>query len=197
MLRFGIVTNVDEKRAMVRVNFQDMDGTISYWLPVLVPKSHKDRYYYMPDIGEHVVCLMDETCEEGVVLGAIYSEADNPPERSKDKYHIKFADGTTIEYDRAEHKLRADVKGDVSIKVTGRCDVNCQNQIFIRSATNITIQAPSLNMKGGSPAEGEFEGNFRIRGNLYVYGNIETEGNINASGSIIDAGGNTNHHNHY
>lgn len=190
MLRFGIVVAVDETKGMVRVQYTDMDGEVSYWLAVLKPKTLKDKAYWMPDIGEHVAVLIDENAEEGVVLGAIYSSSDAVPVSSKDKYHVKFNDGTVIEYDRTEHKLKADVKGDIEIKATGRADVDCQSQIYIKSATNITIQAPSINMKGGSPAEGLFEGNFRLIGNL------EVEGNIHATGSIIDESGNTNHHSH-
>jgi phage baseplate assembly protein V len=193
-----VITQIDESRALARVQFTDMDGVLSYWLSVLKQKTLKDKQYWMPDIGEHVACLIDENGEEGVVLGAIYSDADAVPVSSKDKCHIKFNDGTVIEYDRASHKLYADVKGDIDVKATGRCDINCQSQIYIKSATNITIQAPSLNMKGGSPANGVFEGTFRLIGNLIVEsGNIDVlQGNINAAGNIIDGSGNTNHHTH-
>lgn len=198
MLRFGVITQIDESKALVRAQFTDMDGVLSYWLSVLKQKTLKDKQYWMPDIGEHVACLIDENGEEGVVLGAIYSDADTVPVSSKDKYHVKFNDGTVIEYDRAAHKLYADIKGDIDVKATGRCDIDCQSQIYVKSATNITIQAPSLNMKGGSPANGVFEGTFRLIGNLIVEnGNIDVlQGNINAAGNIIDGSGNTNHHTH-
>ncbi len=105
MLKFGIVTNIDEKQAKARVQFQDNDGIPSYWLPVLQAKTLKDKFYILPDIGEQVVCLMDENLEDGVILGAIYSDADTCPVISKDKCKIKFQDDTEIEYDRVEHVL--------------------------------------------------------------------------------------------
>lgn len=190
MLRFGVVTHIDETKAQVRVQFQDIDNVISYWLPVLKQKTLKDKQYWMPDIGEHVACVIDEHAEEGIVLGAIYSDADAVPVGSRDKYHVKFNDGTVIEYDRAAHKLTADVKGDINVKVTGRAHINCKGQIYVKSETNITIQAPLVNIRGYSPTEGIFDGNLRIIGNLDV------QGNITATGSIIDSGGNTNHHSH-
>ncbi len=104
MLRFGIVTNIDEKTARARVQF-DSDELSSYWLSVLQAKTQKDKFYFMPDKGEHVACLMDEKSEAGVILGAIYSDLDEVPVVSKDKFKIKFEDGTEIEYDRAEHVL--------------------------------------------------------------------------------------------
>lgn len=192
LLRFGVVTQTDESKALVRVQFTDMDGMLSYWLPVLHHKTLNDKQYWMPDIGEHVVCLMDENAEEGVVIGAIYSTSDVVPVSSKDKYYVRFNDGTVIEYDRAAHRLTADVKGDIKIKITGKCDADVQGTVTVKSTSNIILQAPSINIMsytGGSSA-GYITGDFNIIGNLNV------EGNIHATGSIIDDGGNTNNHSH-
>jgi phage baseplate assembly protein V len=104
MLKFGVVTNINEKTAKVRVRFAE-DNLLSYWLPVIQAKTLKDKFYVLPDLGEHVVCLMDENLEDGVILGAIYSDADLVPVISKDKFKIKFNDSTEIEYDRVEHIL--------------------------------------------------------------------------------------------
>lgn len=104
MLRFGIVTNINEKECRARVQF-DSDELSSYWLFVMQAKTQKDKFYFMPDIGEHVACLMDERCEAGVILGAVYSDLDEVPVISKDKFKIKFNDGAEIEYDRKEHVL--------------------------------------------------------------------------------------------
>ena len=68
MLKFAIVTNIDEKQATARVQFQDSDGIPSYWLPVLQAKTLKDKFYILPDVGEHVVCLMDENLERLQIL---------------------------------------------------------------------------------------------------------------------------------
>lgn len=104
MLRYGIVTNIDEKTCHARVQFAE-DELSSYWLAILQAKTQKDKFYFMPDIGEHVACLMDERCEAGVILGAIYSDLDEVPVVSKDKFKISFQDGTQLEYDRKEHEL--------------------------------------------------------------------------------------------
>lgn len=45
MLRFGIVTNIDELKACARVQFQDGDGMVSFWLSVLQSKTYRDRAY--------------------------------------------------------------------------------------------------------------------------------------------------------
>ena len=105
MLRFGIVTNIDELKACARVQFNDSDGMVSYWLSVLQAKTYRDKFYILPDIGEQVVCLMDKNIEEGVILGSIYSGIDECPVISKDKVNFKFQDGAEFEYDRKEHVL--------------------------------------------------------------------------------------------
>lgn len=104
MLRYGIVTNIDEKECRARVQFGS-DELTSYWLAILQAKTQKDKFYFMPDIGEHVACFMDERSEAGVILGAIYSDLDEVPVVSKDKFKVKFGDGTEIEYDRKENEL--------------------------------------------------------------------------------------------
>jgi phage baseplate assembly protein gpV len=104
-LRLGIVKEQDVSLARLRVIFNEFDQMLSYWLPVVVPKTQNDKAYWLPDIGEQVVCLMDARDEAGVVLGAIYSQADATPVQNADKFHLGFKDGTSIEYDRASHVL--------------------------------------------------------------------------------------------
>jgi phage baseplate assembly protein V len=121
MIRRGIVVAVDEKTAKVRVQMPDLDNIVSNWLPVINHKTHQDKAYWMPDIGEYVIVAFDEEGEhsDGYVLGAIYNEADKPPITDKNKYFIRFADGTEIEYDRQQHNLRISVKGNITIEATG------------------------------------------------------------------------------
>jgi phage baseplate assembly protein gpV len=103
--RVGIVQAQDAARAKVRVVFPDYDEVISWWLPVIFAKTQNDKAYWIPDIGEQVVCLMDLRDEAGAVLGAIYSDADPPPENSADKFHLGFKDGASFDYDRVAHVL--------------------------------------------------------------------------------------------
>jgi phage baseplate assembly protein gpV len=101
--RVGIVQAQDPAHAKVRVVFPDYDEMISWWLPVVFAKTQNDKAYWIPDIGEQVVCLMDLRDEAGAVLGAIYSSADVPPVNNADKFHLGFKDGAHFDYDRAAH----------------------------------------------------------------------------------------------
>jgi phage baseplate assembly protein gpV len=103
--RVGIVQQQDTARAKVRVVFPDYDEVTSWWLPVLFAKTQNDKVYWIPDVGEQVVCLMDLRDEAGAVLGAIYSMADGTPVDSADKLHLGFKDNARFEYDRSSHVL--------------------------------------------------------------------------------------------
>ena len=104
MLKFGTVTNINPMTAKARVQFAEDDLT-SYWLPIIQRKTLNDKYYTVVDIGEHVACLMDENCEDGVILGAIYTSLDEVPAISNLQHLIKFEDGSCIEFNRDTQML--------------------------------------------------------------------------------------------
>jgi phage baseplate assembly protein gpV len=117
--RVGIVQQQDAAHAKVRVVFPDYDEVVSWWLPVIFAKTQNDKAYWIPDVGEQVVCLMDLRDEAGAVLGAIYSNADLPPVNSADKFHLAFKDGTSVDYDRGAHVLELKFQDHGEIKYDG------------------------------------------------------------------------------
>jgi len=114
--RVGLVVERDVARVAVRVQFPERDQMVSWWLPIVVPKTQDDKWLWLPDEGEQEVCLMDEHDEAGVVLGAIYSAADRAPVESTEKFHVAFKDGTKAEYDRATHVMRVDYSDQAVVK---------------------------------------------------------------------------------
>lgn len=104
MLRFGIVSQINPILVQARVHFGDDDST-SYWLPVLQTKTLKDKFYVMPDIGEQVVCLMDENSEDGVILGAIYSTEDKAAINTEKQLSMNLDDGSSINADKENQTL--------------------------------------------------------------------------------------------
>jgi len=124
MIRFGKVVAVDDKNAKVRVQIEDADAVVTYWLPVLHSKAQDDKAYWLPDVGELVVCAFYENdWDTGVVLGAVYNEKDRTPAQTRDKAVILFKDGTRIEYDRAAHKLSIHCVGDIEIVAQGNVTI--------------------------------------------------------------------------
>jgi phage baseplate assembly protein V len=192
-LRFGFVTAVDAATHRVRVRLPDLDDLETYWLPVLVARTHQDHFEHLPDVGEHVALLLDPRGEEGVVLGALYSARDPSPGGSSDITRATFADGTTVEYDRAAHRLLVSVRGPVTIIADGAVQVQ---------APSVTLDTPSTTCTGHALIQGRLtvQGGIRVSGGggaaASISGNVHVDGNIDASGSIMDGGGNSNHHSH-
>lgn len=98
MLKYGTVTEVDPK-GFVRVKIEE-DEIVTQPIAVIFRRTSKDKDYMLPDVGDHVACLVDENCEDGVCLGAIYSEADAAPYTDANKSGVKFSNGDVIEFDR-------------------------------------------------------------------------------------------------
>jgi phage baseplate assembly protein V len=149
MFRVGLVQAQDASKCAVRVVFPDRDQLQSWWLPVIVLKTQNDKSYWLPDIGEQVVCLMDEYDEDGAVIGAIYSSADVPPVQSPDKLHMEFRDGCAIEYDRSSHAMTIGLPsgGALGISANGA-------SISIDASGNVTITAAGQIAFGGGSLRG-------------------------------------------
>ena len=113
MVKVGIVESFNQNNATARVVFEDANLK-SYDLPIMVKQTKDNKDYWVPDIDEPVICIFLPTgIESGFILGAYYNQKDKPPVTDQNKRTVKFKDGTIIEYDRKQHKLTADVKGDM------------------------------------------------------------------------------------
>ncbi len=184
IIRVGVVVSTYPERGTVRVRFLDQDGEVSYEMRVLVRKTHRDRDYWMPDVGEQVLCaFLPYGREQGFVLGAFYSSADPVSVADQEVRRVEFANGAYVEHDRRTGNVRVETPGEVEVRAKGT--------VRIVSATQVVIMAPNVVIKAeGGATTATMEGNFTLMGNLEVIGNIH------ATGTIIDEGGNTNHHSH-
>jgi phage baseplate assembly protein V len=190
-LKYGIVSEV--KKGFVRVKFEEDDGIVSDWLPALVKKSKTDKESNPLEINEHVVCIMDRYCEEGICLGAIYNEVDTPdPGEAAGKFRKLFSDGTLIEYDKNAHKLTVDVKGTLEAKATGDVSIDTNSNLKGTAGINATIEAPAINLTGNVVVSGSLEAaaiavaaggsvSMKDGAKLNIDGGISTTGEIDAS----------------
>ncbi|MDR1311096.1 MAG: phage baseplate assembly protein V [Burkholderiaceae bacterium] len=193
-LKFGTVSAVDEATAQVRVRLPDVDNMRTDWLPVLTRKTKQDKDYWLPDIGEHIAVLLDANGEDGLVLGAVFSDADSVPIVSRDKWHKSFADGASLEYDRAAHKLT--VTGGIQHVV-----VEVGADVLVKSGTKVTVDTPDTEFTGNVTVNGKltYKGGMSGSGGstaAAIEGNVQVSGNVTASGTIMDGSGNSNHHSH-
>ena len=173
-IKFGTVSA--SKPGFARVRLPDADNMRTMWLPIAYPKTQNDQVCWTYDNGEQVAVLMDGRGEDGVILGAVYSEADPPPTDSSDKFIVKFKDGAVFEYDRATHT--ATLQG--------------MQNVFIQAGTKVTIDAADtevmgnltvgkvLSANGGLTAKAGAGGEAAVT----IEGNARVNGSLSASGSI-------------
>lgn len=121
----GKVTTIDSTTGTVRVEIEEQDNKISAPLLVLYRGTLKNKDYWMPKVGERVLCLFTKR-SEGFVLGAYYSDGTPPPCTDPDKRCIEFEDGSMIEYDAKTHKLNLSVTGEINIESKGPVKINGQ-----------------------------------------------------------------------
>lgn len=90
-LRYGYVSAYDAVRHMARIRFPDKDSLVSFWLPVLVLNSKRNKQEAHLDIDEHVACIMlGNGLEAGIVLGAIWDDKNLPPCQNHDRFCMEF-----------------------------------------------------------------------------------------------------------
>jgi len=198
LVKIGVVKRYNPDSHTAVVEFKDFETVISRELQIAEPFTHQNKSYMPLREGQKVLCLLlpQSGTTDGFILGTVYDADNPPPVKDKNKFHVRFEDGTTLEYDTDKHKLTASVKGDVEIEVSGHMTAVVEKEILIKSSTQVTIQAPKINLQNNSPTVGYMEGDFQLEGTLTVKGHLEVEGDIHATGAIIDEGGNTPHHTH-
>lgn len=172
MLKFGIVSEVDPQKSLVRVKFEDI-GIVSDWLPIVGSGSLKDKQYSIPSINEHVVCIMDHRVEDGACLGTIYNKQDTPAFNSADKRGIQFEDGSTVYYDKGDKKLYVESKGTISIKSADKVELLASGQDVEVTCSKMTLNG-DLEINGGISANGDMD----MTGDMNVIGTVDATGII-------------------
>lgn len=123
-VRTGIVTHRYPQKATVRVKLVGYrDNYVSHELPVIYRATRRNKDYYLPDIGEHVVCLFEGSgLEEGYVLGAIYSTEDRPtaPLSADDGEVYGFEDdsGMSMRFNRARRSAEIEHSSGSRVSMT-------------------------------------------------------------------------------
>lgn len=126
LIRVGRVSSVYPERCTARVVFDDRDDLVSYELTPLGRGSYRTKDYWMPDLDEQVLCLfLPNGNAEGFILGTRFNDEDKPPVEEKEKRHLRFADGTFIEYDQKTHTLTIDLlPSNGTVVINGHLVVN-------------------------------------------------------------------------
>ena len=116
IVKYGRVSSVNPANMTAKVLLDDEDNKVSYDLSIIVQNSKCNKDYALPDVGERVVCLfLDRENTAGFIVGAVYSSNNMPLHNNADVRAVDFADGTSIEYNRATGSLRINCTGDLII----------------------------------------------------------------------------------
>lgn len=124
IIRIGRVSSIDVNTNTVRVAFSDKDDLVSGNLMIVNRGSMVDKDYWIPDIDEQVLCLMQPNASgkglnDGFILGSFFSAEDPQQESSADVRAVKFSDGTVVKHDRKTGNLTINATGDISIIAGG------------------------------------------------------------------------------
>lgn len=119
----GVVSAVFPERATATVYFESLNVT-SRELHIGVHGTTRSQEYWMPAVGESVLCLfLSDKSREGFIVCSYYNEVDKPPSTSVNKRVIRFEDGTGIEYDSQSKVMSINAKGPIQIKSGGNVHV--------------------------------------------------------------------------
>lgn len=125
LIRPGRIVEVDYPAARARVAIEPL---ITGWLPFMAPRAGDDRAWHPPEVGEQVIVLSPSgDTEQGFILiGAIFQDAYPAPADRPTVDRRTYADGAVIEYDRAAHRLTAQLPagGEVEIIAPGGVTIN-------------------------------------------------------------------------
>ncbi|ELY6335822.1 phage baseplate assembly protein V [Cronobacter sakazakii] len=193
-LQTGTVSAVDADGVKARVRLPECDNMRTNWLDVLQRNTQNNKDYWLPDVGEQVKVLLDENGEDGVILGAVYSDVDKPPLGNKDVRGTTFSDGAAFSYNRASHTLT--IRGGIEHMV-----IECSTDVMVKTQ-KATIDAQQTEVTGDLLVRGKltYEGGMAGSGGegaaATIQGNVEIEGNAHSTGSMLSDGDNSNHHSH-
>ena len=131
--KFGIVS--EAKPGFAKVFFMQ-DDIVTDWFPLVLPYTMTDKVGYILNVKEHVACLCDERCEEGVILGAIHSNPE-PADTgaTANKFRQIFQDGGLFEYDKQLHKYNIK-NNSVSVKTIITEIIQAVQQIVVLQGNN-------------------------------------------------------------
>ncbi|EBA9223441.1 phage baseplate assembly protein V [Salmonella enterica] len=174
LIRVGVVSDIDEKGVTARVTFDDQDDVTSASLQVIVKNTDENADYWMPDVGEQVLCLfLPVGPQQGFILGSFYDEMHTPPANTVNKRVIKFRNGTRIENDRESNSLLVDAVGDVTVKATGTVTIDAPETIITGNTTVKGLLTYLGGLKGSSEGgtAADIQGEIKVtKGDVVVDG---------------------------
>jgi phage baseplate assembly protein V len=141
LVRLGHIEQVDYPTARARVRTGE---NLTGWLPWVTRRAGEDVDWWAPEVGEQVILFSPGgDPASAVIMGAIYQASHPAPADTHQVHRTRYADGTTVEYDREGSTL--------TINCVGTVIVNAEGQVNVTAGDKATIDAPAIHHNGGSP----------------------------------------------
>lgn len=184
LVRVGTVAQLNVAEARVTV---DLGGLVTDWLPWLTARAGATRTWSAPRPGEQVLVLAPfGDLAQAVVLPAIYQDAYPAPAASQAREHVVFPDGSSVDYDSAQHQLTVTAG-------SGRVVVHCGQATI--NAGQVTLNAAQTTCTGALTVQGPFayqagmtgSGSSSIAGDLAVAGGLANKG-VNVGAGHVHSG---------
>lgn len=173
------VVAVDLVAGKVRVS--DGGNWTSAWLRWHAQAAGKARHWRAPSLGEQGA-LISPSGEpaQGTFVPGLYGDAGAQPDNRDHVEVWRFDDGGSLVYDWAANSYTITLpSGTVAVKVGGT-EVVVTDSAINAQTTTVTVEAPSITLKGA----------------VLIDGPLRVTGDIRGGGSIIDTAGNTPNHKH-
>ncbi len=208
MIRYGVVEQLDEEGAKVRVR---SGGILTDWLKWRTQRAGPDSDWWAPEVGEQVVILSpDGEMNQALILGSINSNQFPPPGNRKTLHRVTYQDGAVKEYDREASTDRATYpdgtvieynatagtytlsfsggsvievdanSGDMLADLTGNLTATVAKTLQAEVGTSATVTSPIITLNG----------NVNINGNLNLAGALAAVPGSGAAGSGATLQGN-------
>jgi len=174
MVRWGIISELGtgEYLGYARVSFDEVD-MVSAWLPMPSTSTKTAKVWNTIEVGSQVACLMDSECEQGVVIAALWSDVDVPPDWANDKtLGIEFFDGAKLYYDCEAHKAFFDAP-DTSLEAKIK-------EAEIEASEKVTLKCDTLELTGDLKVTGDAD----FTGDVSVTGSIDATSNIKSMAAV-------------
>ena len=197
LIKIGEVSSINPAKCTARVVFDDEDSLVSYDLPVLQRNTLENHDYFMPDVGEDVLCVFPQGSDDGFIIGSWYAGDITPPASSEDIRMIEFKDGTKISYDRSSHELNVKIDGTTIKANRNTVDITGDKTVNVESATSINIKSAVITLTMGGTTmtlnngnavintqKITFTGDMDCTGDAKINGDLKVDGAIKASGTI-------------
>ena len=172
VLRYGVVKELDEAKARVRVQ---AGKVVTGWIPWAALRAGPDSHWSPPEVGEQVIVAAPSgDLAQGVVVGSIYRDKHPAPGNKRTVSIQTWADGAAESYDRENHayNLYLPEGGTVTVTVGGTS--------WILNDGGATLVTPMT----------------RIIGKVEIDGDLKVKGKLSAAGDIMGGAVSLQHHVH-